>query len=94
MEEPTKKGLTEKEPTEKESSEKEDSEKESSDSWPITNEDIMKKLILIEKLLLEMSQTNVQMKNDTSKMSNHIDTVDAVMAKVPLNWLSFKMLKF
>lgn len=56
-----------------------------------TNEDIMKKLIEIEALILEMTQTQVRMKNDTTKMSDHIDTIDSVMSKIPLNWLPFKI---
>ena len=62
----------------------------------VTNEAIMEKLNTIESLIIEMAQAQAQLKKDTTKMSDHIDTVDAIMSKVPMNWLgrfSFKTLK-
>jgi len=62
----------------------------------VTNEEIMDKLVRIEQLILEMSRAQVELKTDTKKMSEHIDTVDAVMSKMPFNFLgglSFKLLK-
>jgi len=62
----------------------------------VTNEEIMEKLNTIEYLIIEMAQAQVQLKKDTTKMSEHINTVDAVMSKMPMSWLgglSFKLLK-
>ena len=69
------------------------SEDKISEEKPITNEDIMKKLILIEDLILAMNKESVQIKQDTTKMSDHINTIDTIMTKIPLNWLPFKLLK-
>lgn len=62
----------------------------------VTNEEIMEKLNTIEYLIIEINQAQIQMKKDTTKMSEHINTVDSIMSKMPLNWLggfSFKRLK-
>ena len=60
---------------------------ENADEIKYTNEDIMAKLATIESLILEMSQAQLQIKKDTTKMSEHIDAVDKVVSKVSLNWL-------
>ena len=70
---------------------------ENADEIKYTNEDIMAKLATIESLILEMSQAQLQIKKDTTKMSEHIDAVDKVVSKVSLNWLGglpFKMVTF
>ena len=53
----------------------------------VTNEEIMEKLNTIEYLIIEINQAQIQMKKDTTKMSEHINTVDSIMSKMPLNWL-------
>jgi len=62
----------------------------------VTNEEIMEKLNTLEYLIIEINQAQIQMKKDTTKMSEHINTVDTIMSKMPLNLLggfSFKTLK-